>query len=353
MDASSHLLQLKGCTFRWKHNQPQSIESTTRDSIPQTTRRVLGFIAQDMEQQFPEAVHTSTDGWLVVEYSSIVPCIVETLKQHSEDLDNLQTQTLTELMQSTQSLSVTLQEVRSDSGRRIVSDRSGAKAATKARSWPGSSASSWSRLCPPPISKCQGLLLLIVIAAIVLIALALGVGLTTSSLGGTSPQASPSAPYQPTAINFTPRNYISDGGFEDNSDTSWSEAEILTYSQSIFPPGALIKSSAPFEAGLSFLLFNSSKTASTAQTLLGPANKIRVSAWIFLSQNYSGQSSKLMLSVERLASNVNDSDCSATAQPNLDLVMVWQQIVVGLACQSGNANGTLYHVSFSVTVISM
>jgi len=54
--------------------------------------RQIGFAAQELEQLFPEMVHTDEGGYKSVDYSKLTPVLVEALKEQQELIHKLQTQ---------------------------------------------------------------------------------------------------------------------------------------------------------------------------------------------------------------------------------------------------------------------
>ncbi|MBI3631403.1 MAG: tail fiber domain-containing protein, partial [Candidatus Staskawiczbacteria bacterium] len=76
-DSLSKVQQLRGVTFNWKiSNKPG-----------------IGFIAQEVEQVFPELVSTdSNTGMKAVQYANIVPVIVEAIKDQQQQIKEQQKQ---------------------------------------------------------------------------------------------------------------------------------------------------------------------------------------------------------------------------------------------------------------------
>lgn len=52
-------------------------------------RKKAGFIAQELEEVFPEAVYTLADGKKAVAYSEIIPLLVEAIKEQQKEIDEL------------------------------------------------------------------------------------------------------------------------------------------------------------------------------------------------------------------------------------------------------------------------
>jgi len=75
-DALNRILKINGYTYNWK--------DTLRGVDPQ-----IGFIAQELEQQFPELVETDEDGMKSVAYSNMVPVLLEAIKEQQKQIDEL------------------------------------------------------------------------------------------------------------------------------------------------------------------------------------------------------------------------------------------------------------------------
>jgi len=75
------LLQIGGYTYNW-------IDNTKSDS------EQVGLIAQEVEAQFPQLVSTDKKGLKAVAYSSMVPVLVEAIKEQQTMIDDLKTENL-------------------------------------------------------------------------------------------------------------------------------------------------------------------------------------------------------------------------------------------------------------------
>ena len=71
------LFDLEGVTFRW------------RDEDRMTASDHYGFIAQQVQSVLPELVHEDSDGKLSVEYTAVVPIMVEAMKTQREEMDDM------------------------------------------------------------------------------------------------------------------------------------------------------------------------------------------------------------------------------------------------------------------------
>jgi len=83
-DALSGILALKGVTYRY--NTAKYPELGLSDQ-PQ-----IGFLAQELEQVYPEVVVTRKDGFKAVNYALLVPVLVEAIKQQQAMIEDLQNQ---------------------------------------------------------------------------------------------------------------------------------------------------------------------------------------------------------------------------------------------------------------------
>jgi hypothetical protein len=80
------VLQLRGVNFDW--NQSQFPDRTF------SSKRALGFIAQEVEKVLPEVVETekSADGYKAVQYDKVVALLVEAIKEQQKQINRLQKQ---------------------------------------------------------------------------------------------------------------------------------------------------------------------------------------------------------------------------------------------------------------------
>jgi hypothetical protein len=78
VDALTIVSNLEGKTYKWKKNSPEG-------EGEHGGKRVIGFIAQQVQQVLPEAVREEEDGYLAVNYESMIPVLVEAMKQHLQE----------------------------------------------------------------------------------------------------------------------------------------------------------------------------------------------------------------------------------------------------------------------------
>jgi len=76
---------LRGVNYKWRADDYP--EMNFEDGVQ------LGVIAQEIEAVFPEVVQTDNAGYKSVEYSHLVPALIEAIKDlndlHQEDIDGL------------------------------------------------------------------------------------------------------------------------------------------------------------------------------------------------------------------------------------------------------------------------
>ncbi len=78
-NALEKLLSLKGVTYSWR------IDEFPQFKLSEGTQ--IGVIAQDIQQIFPEVVNTDDEGYLSVEYSHLVPVLIEAIKAQQLIID--------------------------------------------------------------------------------------------------------------------------------------------------------------------------------------------------------------------------------------------------------------------------
>ena len=72
-------LMLRGVRHNWRHDEFPDRNFPERESI--------GFIAQEVEQIFPELVETESDGYKKVQYAKVTALLVEALREQQEDIE--------------------------------------------------------------------------------------------------------------------------------------------------------------------------------------------------------------------------------------------------------------------------
>ena len=102
--------QMRGVTYKVKEQTDEvAIASTLQNDISSDTlsaqspvpveivnkikaekkRKKAGFIAQELEEIFPEAVYTLPNGKKAIAYSEIIPLLVEAIKEQQNEIDEL------------------------------------------------------------------------------------------------------------------------------------------------------------------------------------------------------------------------------------------------------------------------
>lgn len=84
-DALNNIMKLRGVNYKWRKDEfpNRKFEDGTQ----------LGVIAQEIEAVYPEVVHTDDQGYKSVDYSHIVPVLIEAVKElniaHSKEIELL------------------------------------------------------------------------------------------------------------------------------------------------------------------------------------------------------------------------------------------------------------------------
>ena len=100
-NALEQVTQLRGVTYRWN-----------RAEFPDRKfdgERHVGFIAQEVEQLYPEIVLTDDDGYRSVDYSRLTPVLVEAIKSQQTQIQS-QRQEIDELKSLVQQLAIRLDQ---------------------------------------------------------------------------------------------------------------------------------------------------------------------------------------------------------------------------------------------------
>jgi hypothetical protein len=79
-DALNIVQQLKGKKYEWKDN----INGVPTSEKISGGRKVIGLIAQEVKRVLPEVVVADKNGYLSLNYTDMVPVLIEALKQHVE-----------------------------------------------------------------------------------------------------------------------------------------------------------------------------------------------------------------------------------------------------------------------------
>jgi len=76
------MLKIRGVTFEWR-----------RDEFPNKNfqpGQKLGIIAQELELIYPQAVFTSNNGFKSISMSSLIPVLIEAIKEQQQQIDALE-----------------------------------------------------------------------------------------------------------------------------------------------------------------------------------------------------------------------------------------------------------------------
>jgi hypothetical protein len=79
--ALQSVLKLNGYTYNWINKSKSSAQQ-------------IGLIAQEVEEQFPQLVHTDTAGNKSVAYGNMVPVLVESIKEQQLMIDEVKAQNI-------------------------------------------------------------------------------------------------------------------------------------------------------------------------------------------------------------------------------------------------------------------
>ncbi len=79
-----NIKKIDGVRFNW-------INNLNGDSQINENRRI-GLIAQDVEQVYPEIVTTNEDGYKAIDYSNLVPVLIEAIKEQQQQIEILKSE---------------------------------------------------------------------------------------------------------------------------------------------------------------------------------------------------------------------------------------------------------------------
>lgn len=75
------ILQLQPVSYDWKKTEYPQFQFDDK--------RQIGFLAQDLEKIFPEAVTLGSDGFYTISYSTLIPVVVQAIKEQQQQADDL------------------------------------------------------------------------------------------------------------------------------------------------------------------------------------------------------------------------------------------------------------------------
>ena len=91
--ALDKVLKLRGVSYYWKNcEEMAAAKGVPADSLDYgyDDQKHIGVIAQELEAEYPELVHTDGDGFKSVEYSTFTPILIEAVKELKAEKDELQ-----------------------------------------------------------------------------------------------------------------------------------------------------------------------------------------------------------------------------------------------------------------------
>ncbi|MBP5668386.1 MAG: tail fiber domain-containing protein [Salinivirgaceae bacterium] len=91
--ALDKVLKLRGVTYYWKNREEMAAaKGVAADKMDYgyDDKKHIGIIAQELEQEFPELVHTAEDGFKSVEYSTLTPILIEAVKEQQGIIESQQ-----------------------------------------------------------------------------------------------------------------------------------------------------------------------------------------------------------------------------------------------------------------------
>ncbi len=90
-EKTSKIYQLKGKTYRLKNEDFNLIDNKNRtQKSTESDRQHIGFVAQDVQEVYPELVYQDSMGFLSLNYIEIIPLLVEALKNQNENIQKLE-----------------------------------------------------------------------------------------------------------------------------------------------------------------------------------------------------------------------------------------------------------------------
>ena len=90
--ALDKVLKLRGVTYYWKNKEEMAAaKGVPSDSLDYgyDNKKHIGVIAQELEAEYPELIHTDGDGFKSVEYSTLTPILIEAVKELKAEKDEL------------------------------------------------------------------------------------------------------------------------------------------------------------------------------------------------------------------------------------------------------------------------
>ena len=83
------VLKLRGVNFYWKSEEEIKTALGTHEKCQYPETKQVGVIAQEVEEVVPEVVATDAKGFKSVDYSKLVPVLVEAIKEQQKQIEEL------------------------------------------------------------------------------------------------------------------------------------------------------------------------------------------------------------------------------------------------------------------------
>jgi len=103
--ALNNVLKMNGVIYNW--NQAAFPEKQFSDKLQ------IGFIAQDLEEIYPDLVHTDANGYKSVEYHKVAPILVEAVKEQ-QALISSQAETIKEIKSENTLINASLEQLKAE-----------------------------------------------------------------------------------------------------------------------------------------------------------------------------------------------------------------------------------------------
>jgi hypothetical protein len=83
-NALSNIMKMRGVSFDWRGDEFPELNLSNKHDI--------GVIAQEIKEIYPEVVNTPADGYYSVSYATLVPVLIEGIKEQQKMIDSLKAQ---------------------------------------------------------------------------------------------------------------------------------------------------------------------------------------------------------------------------------------------------------------------
>ena len=95
-DATSKLKELHPVQFQWQQVEDVTVEDTITIRTPHFSsdmdfdKKHYGLLAQDVQKLFPDMVKENGDGYLSVNYTELIPLLVQAIQELSAKVEELE-----------------------------------------------------------------------------------------------------------------------------------------------------------------------------------------------------------------------------------------------------------------------